>query len=150
MTSYSRDDPVMPRPAPPRPRGRPRENPLPRQEQLRLAKRAQRARDRAAGRVLCQVKLGPAVAERLRHALVLPGFEARLAQFLAEELIDVREYPELALLCWNRADRFLSAREAFALYERNWRFVDAARLSARERDLVDRLVQRYGNGVLNA
>jgi hypothetical protein len=139
----------MPRPAPPRPRGRPRKNPLPRHEQLRVAKRAQRARDRAAGRVLCQVKLSPAVAERLRHALRLPGFEARLGQFLAEQVIDVREYPELALLCWNRADRFLPAQEAFALYERNWRFVDEKRLSARERGLLDRLARRYGNGVLN-
>jgi hypothetical protein len=139
----------MPRPAPPRPRGRPRKNPLPRHEQLRVAKRAQRARDRAAGRVLCQVKLSPAVAERLRNALRLPGFEARLGQFLAEQVIDVREYPELALLCWNRADRFLPAQEAFALYERNWRFVDEKRLSARERGLLDRLARRYGNGVLN-
>jgi hypothetical protein len=139
----------MPRPTPQRPRGRPRTSLLPRAEQLRRAKRAQRARDRAAGRVLCQVKLSPALSERLRNALTLPGFEALLGQFLAEELIDVREYPELALLCWNRADRFLPAREAFALYERNWRFVDPARMSARERSLVDRLARRYGKGVLN-
>ena len=65
-------------------------------------------------------------------------------------MIDARDYPELALLCWNRADRFLPAREAFALYERNWRFVDEARLSPRERALIDRLALRYGNGVLNA
>lgn len=140
----------MPAPVPPRTRGRPRKNPLPRHEQLRLAKRAQRSRDRAAGRVLCQVKLSPAVSERLRHALTFPDFESRLERFLEDEVIDAREYPELALLCWNRADRFLPAREAFALYERNWRFVDAARLSPQERGLVDRLVQRYGNGVLNA
>ena len=140
----------MPRPAPPRPRGRPRTNPLPRNEQLRLAKRAQRARERAAGLTLCQVKLRARTAERLRHALALPGFEAELARFLEAEVIDTREYPELALLCWNRADRFLPAREAFALYERNWRFVDETRLSPRERALIDRLALQYGNGVLNA
>lgn len=127
-----------------RSRGRPRINPLPRTEQLRLAKRAQRARDRAAGRVLCQVKLAPETSERLRGALLLPGFEAELARFLATEAIDVREYPELALLCWNRVDRFVRAREAFALYRRYWRFVDANHLSTRERALIDRLTQRYG------
>ena len=139
----------MPR-HPPGNRGRPRSNPLPRNEQLRLAKRAQRARERAAGKVLCQIKLGGPTAERLRRALAVPGFEAELAEFLEEALVDVREHPELALLCWNRSDRFVPAREAFALYERNWRFVDSGRLKARERALIERLAQRFGNGVLNA
>jgi hypothetical protein len=139
----------MPRPAAPRLRGRPRTSPLPRSEQLRAAKRAQRARDRAAGKVLCQVKLGARTAERLRHALAVPGFEDDLARFLDDVMVDVRSYPELALLLWNRRDRFIPAREAFALYERNWRFVDAAHLSAGERALIDRLARRYGNGVLN-
>lgn len=138
----------MARTKPRRTRGRPSTNPLPRSEQLRLAKRAQRARDRAAGRVLCQVKLAPTTSERLRGALMLPGFEAELARFLANEVIDVREYPELAFLCWNRVDRFLSAREAFALYGRYSRFVDATRLSTRERALIDRLAQRYGRNPL--
>lgn len=131
-------------------RGRPRINPLPRNEQLRLAKRAQRARERAAGLTLCQIKLTKPTSERLRHALMLPGFEGELARFLEAAVVDVREYPELALLCWNRSDRFVPAHEAFALYERNWRFVDQTRLTARERSLIDRLAQRFGNGVLNA
>lgn len=140
----------MLRPAPARPRGRPRTNPLPRNEQLRLAKRAQRARERTAGLTLCQVKLSKPTSERLRHALMLPGFEGELARFLEEAVIDVREYPELALLCWSRSDRFVPAQEAFALYERNWRFVDQVRLKARERALIGRLAQRFGNGVMNA
>lgn len=140
----------MPRRAPIRPRGRPRTNPLPRNEQLRLAKRAQRARERAAGLALCQIKLSKPTSERLRCAMMLPGFEGELVRFLEEALVDVRQYPELALLCWNRSDRFVPAREALALYERNWRFVDQARLTARERTLIDGLAQRFGNGVLNA
>ena len=144
------DNVAMPRLTPTRPRGRPRTNPLPRNEQLRLAKRAQRARERAAGLTLCQVKLSKPTSERLRHALLLPGFEGELARFLEDAVVDVREYPELALLCWNRSDRFVPAQEAFALYERNWRFVDQARLTPRERALIDRLAQRFGNGVLNA
>lgn len=143
------DNADMTRPTARGPRGRPRSSPLPRTEQLRLAKQAQRARDRAAGQVLCQVKVTPSVSERLRQGLQLPGFEADLARFLAEQLIDVREFPELAGLCWNRSERFLPAREALSLYERNWRFVDRARLTASEAALIERLVQRYGNGVLN-
>jgi hypothetical protein len=150
MATWRRDNAAVARPTARGPRGRPRTNPLPRSEQLRLAKRAQRARERAAGRVLCQVKVSKAVSKRLRHALLFPGFEAELAQFLADEVIDVREFPELAALCWNRSDRFLPAREVLSLYERNWRFVDQGRLTVPERALIDRLVHRYGNGVLNA
>ncbi len=129
--------------------GRPRINPLPRAEQLRRAKRAQRERDRSAGLVLCQLKLGKRTAERLRHALAIPGFEVALADFLEEELVDVRDYPNLRLLCWNRAERFLTGRDAFGLYERNWRFVDRAGLDDRERGLIERLAAAYGNGLLN-
>jgi hypothetical protein len=149
MSSTGWHNAGMTRP-PLRKRGRPRSNPLPRAEQLRLAKRAQRARERAAGKVQCQVRLGAPTAERLRRALAVPGFEAELAGFLGDALVDVREHPELALLCWNRSDRFIPAREAFALYERNWRFVDARRLKPRERALIERLARRFGNGVLNA
>jgi hypothetical protein len=137
-------------PAPARAKGRPRSNPLPRREQLRLSKRAQRARERAAGWVQCQVRLRKATSERLRYALSLPGFEDTLAEFLSEQVIDTNEYPELRLLCWNRAERFVPAAEAFALYERNWRFVDPAALSPAERALIDRLACRFGNSVLNA
>ena len=44
------------------------------------------------------------------------------------------EFPELQALAWNRdAARPIPAEEAFALYERNWRFVDQKRLTAREK-----------------
>ncbi|MBM3394391.1 MAG: hypothetical protein FJY37_07135 [Betaproteobacteria bacterium] len=63
-------------------------------------------------------------------------------------MINANDYPNLALLCWNRADRWVEEREALALYERNWRFVDQQRMPAHERALVDRLVEQHGNGVL--
>lgn len=129
--------------------GRPRTNLLPRAEQLRIAKRAQRERDRNAGFVLCQIKLPRRVAERLRHALAAPGFAAELEAFLEQSVVDVRQYPNLRLLCWNRAGRFLTQRDAFGLYERNWRFVDTRTLGKKERALIDRLTAKYGNGVLN-
>jgi hypothetical protein len=129
--------------------GRPRTNPHSRSEQLRRAKRAQRERDRRAGLVLCQLKMRAATAERLRNALVVPGFEAQLEAFLGEAVVDVRSHPNLQLLMWNRRDRFLSDRDAFRLYERNWRFVDRKHLDGQEAALIGRLAEKYGNGVLN-
>ena len=120
-----------------------------RREQLRLAKRAQRERDREAGLALCQVKVNPATAEKLRRALAIPGFEDTLARFLDDSLVDIQAYPNLHLLCWNRAERFIPARDAFALYERNWRFVDENALEPKERKLIERLTHTYGSGLLN-
>jgi hypothetical protein len=129
--------------------GRPRVNPLPRTEQIRIAKRAQRRRDREAGLALCQVKLRAAVAKRLRQAVAIPGFDAELEKFLAEAVVEVRKYPNLRLLAWNRADQFLTARDAFGLYERNWKFVDTGNMADRERDLIRRLTAQWGRGVMN-
>ena len=129
--------------------GRPRTSPLPRNEQLRLAKRAQRDRDREAGMVLCQMKMRAATAEHLRNALAIPTFEDQLDAFLRETILDARRFPNLQLLMWNRADFLLTDRDAFGLYERNWRFVDRKRLTRQELALIRRLAAKYGNGVLN-
>jgi hypothetical protein len=59
------------------------------------------------------------------------------------------EYPQLALLAWNRADRQIDPAEAFALYERNWRFVDVPQLDANEQALIETLKHQYGHGVLH-
>ena len=133
----------------PKARPRPSAEVLRRREQLRLAKRAQRGRDREAGLVLCQLKLRPATAERLRRALAVSGFEDTLDRFLDAALVDVQAYPNLQLLCWNRAERFIPAADAFALYERNWRFVDQKTLQPAERELIERLTRTHGAGLLN-
>lgn len=129
--------------------GRPPSNPLSRSEQLRVAKRAQRSRERAAGMQVIGVKLSGSEAERLRLALHLPGFEKRLTTLLDEELVDVSAFANLAALCWNRRERYLGAAEAFRLYERNWRLVDRRHMQRAERELIQRLAGKYGNGVLN-
>lgn len=65
--------------------------------------------------------------------------------------VRVDAYPQLRTICWNRRDdAILDGEDALALYERNWRFVDAAALDLRERRFIDRLVERYGRGVLMA
>ena len=130
-------------------RGRPKSNPLPRREQLRLAKRAERARLHASGVTRYPVKLPRAAAERLRAGMKMPGFDKRLHAFLEEAVIAVREYPALAALVWNRTDDFVTDEEAFQLYERNWRFVDTKTMPPHERALLARLTEKYGKGVLN-
>lgn len=129
--------------------GRPKANPLPRKEQLRVAKRAQRQRDRAAGFALYQVKLPKEVAEQLRHALAIPGFDAELKKFLEDAVVEVRKYPNLQLLAWNRVDPFITERDAFGLYERNWKFVDTKNMTDDERQFIRRLTEKWGRGVLN-
>ena len=64
--------------------------------------------------------------------------------------IRVATYPLLKDLCWTGAVTELPARHAFAIYERNWRFVDRKQLKPRERDLLDGLVRKFGAGVVNA
>lgn len=135
--------------AAPKPRGDPRTSRLTRREQLRRAKRAQRARERRAGLVNVQVRLTAADAALLRAALARPGFVERLRELLGEAIIPVAAYPNLAALCWNRAERFVTDEEAFRLYERNWRFVDTRRMKPAERALIERLAARFGDGVLN-
>jgi len=61
---------------PPRRPGRPRTNPLPRAEQLRIAKRAPRARDEQAGFVHCQIKVRGPLAEKLQAAAGLRGLRS--------------------------------------------------------------------------
>ena len=41
-------------------------------------------------------------------------------------LVRVADYPNLKLLCWNVEAPCITRRNAFALYERNWRLVDVA------------------------
>lgn len=129
--------------------GRPKTNPLPRTEQLRIAKRAQRLREADAGLAPCQVTLTKNVAAKLRQAIALPGFEQELERFLGDAVIDIRKFPNLKLLCWNRAVTFVTASDAFDLYECNWRFVDQDAMEEGERALIERLARDYGAGVLN-
>ena len=64
--------------------------------------------------------------------------------------VRIAEYPQLKLIAWNRThDEFIAEDEALALYERNWCYVDRAQLTAKEQQLIDRLVIEYGNGVFH-
>jgi hypothetical protein len=59
------------------------------------------------------------------------------------------EFPELNALVWNRNPaRPIAAEEVFALYERNWRFVDRDHLTEREKCLIDELTHEFGHGYM--
>lgn len=59
------------------------------------------------------------------------------------------EFPELKALVWNRnPSRPIAANEVFALYERNWRFVDKDHLTEREQRLIQELTDEYGHGCM--
>ena len=130
--------------------GRPRRSPLTRAEQLRQAKRVQRERERRAGRAAVELLIPAVQAKRLRIAARTPQFGQLLEAFLQDVVIDLHAWPTLRELAWSRKDRWIPAADALALYERNWRHVEPARLTSEEAALIDRLKSRFGGGVLHA
>jgi len=133
-----------------KPRGRPRVSTLSRKEQLRRAKSAERARQRKSGIVNVQLTVPKQTAEKLAVARRTTEFAALLDRVLDQAVVRIADYSELKDLAWNRADELIPAKEAFQLYERNWRFIDLAHLDARERELIERLKIEFGNGEINA
>ena len=121
-----------------------------RREQLRLAKRRQRAREKLRGLATYQLRLPHRLAEKLKAGVKQADFVAALQAFIDHRVICIDDYENLRLLAWNRAGRFMTRAEAFQLYERNWRHVDQGRLSVDERELITRLAKEHGNGVINA
>jgi hypothetical protein len=116
---------------------------------MRLAKRAQRRREREADRVEVQLKLPKPVAEKLAVARNGKSFVAWLEAALDRAIVRVADYPQLCDVMWSRRDRLIRGEEALQLYERNWRFIDVDRLTPKERQLIERLKIEYGNGELN-
>ena len=130
-------------------RGRPRTSKLTRAEQLRNAKRTQRARAKQAGIAAVQIALEAGQAERFRAAAASPRFRTELARLIDAMAVDRTAWPVLKELTWNRADRWIPADEALALYERNWRHVDTERIGKDEARMIARLTERFGGGSFN-
>lgn len=120
-----------------------------RREQLRLAKHSQRERERRSGLAHVQLRLPRELAAKLTAAARQEGFAGLLERALDEALVNIPDYPALQEIAWNRSDPWISARDALRLYERNWRFVDVGRLDPRERELIERLSNRFGGGPLD-
>jgi hypothetical protein len=89
---------------------------------------------------------------RITAQLDIPPLNAYNKYIMAQHRTDQivpKDFPELAMLAWNRdIARPIDRDEAFQLYERNWRFVDAGRLGAAETKLIKDLSQEFGHGQL--
>lgn len=130
--------------------GRPIVSELSRKEQLRRAKRAQRERERRAGLVNVQLTLPKEMARKLGVARRAPDFLRLLDTALERMVVRIRDYDQLRDLAWNRTDEFIPAKEAFQLYERNWRLIEPAALTPKERALIEHLKAEFGGGLINA
>ena len=65
-------------------------------------------------------------------------------------LVRISDYPQLKSICWSlRDDAQMEDSIVLSLYERNWRFIEQDKLEPGEKQFIDRLVQQFGNGVLN-
>jgi hypothetical protein len=99
--------------------------------------------------VAVELRLPRRTAAQLRVAAATVLFAGALDRLLDDLVLEIDAWPRLRELAWNRADRWIPARDALAIHERNWRFVDPAELGPDEAALIVRLKHRYGSGVLN-
>jgi hypothetical protein len=120
-----------------------------RKEQLRQAKRRQREKDRDAGLVLFQFKLPARLLDKVKKGLSNESFTEKFYDLLKHEIIVIEDFPALQLLCWNLRTRLLTRKEAFDLYERNWRHIELSSLTTHENQFIDELKIEHGQGVLN-
>jgi len=135
-------------------------------ERLRLRRKAQRITAAAAAEAagmsrvtLHRIERGEpsvtmgawmatAAALGLRLDLHDPA-QADAAATALPERIRLADYPQLQRLAWQlHGVEDLSPQEALSLYERNWRHVDASRLTMKEIALVHALATALGGGRL--
>lgn len=65
--------------------------------------------------------------------------------------MDVRvgDYEQLSLIAWNRDnDLIIDGSQALKIYEANWEYVHVKSLTNEEKELIDKLAEIYGGGVL--
>jgi transcriptional regulator with XRE-family HTH domain len=110
---------------------------------------AETARRAGIGRQkLIQVEQGKPGVALAAYAAAMDALG--LAPTVKPAEIRIAEFPQLKRLTWNRpGTATLTERDALALYERHWDLVDSDEMPARERVLIQRLVEKYGNGVLH-
>lgn len=59
----------------------------------------------------------------------------------------VADYPELALILWDWGADCISEQDALRVYETRWPYVDERALTQKEKDFIDELINKHGNGV---
>lgn len=116
--------------------------------QLRTAKQAQRKRERAQGLVHLQLALPAGLAVKLRLLQSKNALLPALEHFVDDLVVRVADYPALKQVSWGLHDEYITAREAFALYERNWKHLDRPHMEPHEEALLKTLTQRFGAGII--
>ncbi|MGK0272372.1 MAG: hypothetical protein ACI88H_003043 [Cocleimonas sp.] len=56
-------------------------------------------------------------------------------------------YHELNFLLWDIHCKFIKPEVAFQLYEQRWRYVDENQLTQKEKTLIKKLTDIFGNGL---
>jgi hypothetical protein len=60
--------------------------------------------------------------------------------------INRNKYKELDSLLWDTRKKLIAPKEAFALYERRWDYVDNNNLDSEELALIRLLIEQFGKG----
>lgn len=111
--------------------------------QVELARRAGIGRQK-----IIEVEQGKPGVALAAYAAAMEALD--LAPTVKPAEVHIEDYPQLKQLAWNRPGaKSLTERDALALYERHWDAVDADRMTNHERTLLQRLVDKYGQGILH-
>lgn len=65
-----------------------------------------------------------------------------------EQKVNALNYPQLCWVLWDHKDKNISEEKAFYAYEKNFRFLDIERMDDSERAFFNKLVNKFGQGVL--
>jgi len=96
------------------------------------------------------VTLGAYMAACSALGLSLEVVDPAISQCAAEpiqvpEEIRIADFPELRRISWQlKKDAVLAPREAFDIYERNWRHIEVSALEENERQLIRALARAAG------
>lgn len=61
--------------------------------------------------------------------------------------INRTHYHELDLILWDMHSKYIAPETAFRMYEQRWRYVDKTKITAKEKRLIDKLVNEFGGGI---
>ncbi|MCH4248580.1 MAG: hypothetical protein LKF82_12265 [Acinetobacter populi] len=63
------------------------------------------------------------------------------------DMINRTEYPALDQILWDSTICQIPAEMAFQYYEKRWKYIDEAQLTAKEKQLIHTLTKTIGHGL---
>lgn len=61
-------------------------------------------------------------------------------------MIEIDQYSELKLICWDTSITHIDEHAAFIKYVTRWHYICIEKLSKKEQELIDKLTQEIGKG----